>query len=120
MIRKLNDKQRKRLKRKIHIRKRVVGTAERPRMTVTRSNRNLFVQVIDDSKGVTLASVSTLEKDFSSLRSNVASGTEIGKEIARRLKEKNISSVVFDRNGYLYHGVVKAVADGARENGIIF
>ena len=120
MIRKLSDKQRKRLKRKIHIRKRIVGTAERPRMTVTRSNRNLFVQVIDDSKGVTLASVSTLEKEFSSLRSNISSGTVVGKEIARRLKDKNISSVVFDRNGYLYHGVVKAVADGARENGIIF
>ncbi len=120
MIRKLGEKQRKRLKRKIHIRKRVIGTAERPRMTVTRSNRNLFVQVIDDRKGVTLAAVSTLEKEFASLRSNVASGAEIGREIGRRLKDKKISSIVFDRNGYLYHGVVKAVADGARESGIIF
>lgn len=120
MIRKLSDKQRKRLKRKIHIRKRVFGTAERPRMTVTRSNKNLFVQVIDDNKGVTLAAVSTLEKEFASLRSNISSGVEVGKEIARRLKDKNISSVVFDRNGYLYHGVVKAVADAAREGGIVF
>ncbi len=120
MIRKLSDKQKKRLKRKIHIRKRVFGTAARPRMTVTRSNCNLFVQVIDDDKGVTLASVSTLEKELSSLRANKESGSAIGKEIAKRLKEKNISSVVFDRNGYLYHGVVKAVADGAREGGIIF
>ncbi len=120
MIRKLSDKQKKRLKRKIHIRKRVFGTAARPRMTVTRSNCNLFVQVIDDDKGVTLASASTLEKELSSLRANKESGSVIGKEIAKRLKEKNISSVVFDRNGYLYHGVVKAVADGAREGGIIF
>ena len=120
MIKKLNDTDRKRLKRKVHIRKSVRGTAERPRMTVTRSNSNIAVQVIDDDAGCTLASVSTLEKDLASLKANVASGTKVGEEIGRRLKEKSITSVVFDRNGYLYHGVVKAVADGARSAGINF
>ncbi|MBN1616418.1 MAG: 50S ribosomal protein L18 [Spirochaetales bacterium] len=120
MFKKLNDKDRKRLKRKIHIRKRLFGTEARPRMTVYRSNSNLSVQVINDDAGVTLAAVSTLEKDLSSLKANIASGTKIGEEIGRRLKEKNITTVVFDRNGYLYHGVVKAIADGARSAGIEF
>ncbi len=120
MFKKLNDKDRKRLKRKIHIRKRVFGTTERPRMTVTRSNKNLSVQVIDDATGNTLVAVSTLEKGLVELKANIASGTKVGEEIGRRLKEKNITSVVFDRNGYLYHGVVKAVADGARSAGINF
>jgi len=120
MIKKLNEKDRKRLKRKVHIRKRVHGTAERPRMTVSRSNSNIAVQIIDDDTGCTLASVSTLEKDLASLKANIASGTKVGEEIGRRLKEKSITQVVFDRNGYLYHGVVKAVADGARSAGINF
>ena len=120
MFKKLNDKDRKRLKRKIHIRKSLHGTAARPRMTVTRSNSNLFVQVIDDDAGITLASVSTLEKDLSALKANIASGTKVGEEIGRRLKEKNITTVVFDRNGYLYHGVVKAIAEGARKAGVDF
>lgn len=120
MVKKLNDKDRKRLKRKIHIRKRIHGTVARPRMTVTRSNSNIFVQVIDDDTGTTLAAVTTLEKDLASLKANVASGTKIGAEFGRRLKEKNITSVVFDRNGYFYHGVVKAVADGTRSAGIEF
>lgn len=120
MIKKLNDKDRKRLKRKVHIRKRIFGTAERPRMTITRSNSNLFVQVVNDDTGTTLAAVSTLEKDLAALKANIASGTKVGEEIGRRLKEKNITSIVFDRNGYLYHGVVKAIADGARSAGIEF
>ncbi len=120
MFKKLDDKARKRLKRKVHIRKRVYGTAARPRMTVTRSNSNLFVQVINDDEGATLASVSTLEKDLSALKANIAGATKVGEEIGRRLKEKNITSIVFDRNGYLYHGVVKAIADGARSSGIEF
>lgn len=120
MFKKLNDKDRKRLKRKIHIRKSLQGTAARPRMTVTRSNSNLFVQVIDDETGTTLASVSTLEKDLAALKANIASGTKVGEEMGRRLKEKNINTIVFDRNGYLYHGVVKAIAEGARKAGIDF
>jgi len=120
MFKKLNDKDRKRLKRKVHIRKRIHGTSARPRMTVFRSNSNISVQVIDDDAGTTLASVTTLEKDLAAMKANVASGTKVGEEIGRRLKEKNITSVVFDRNGYIYHGVVKAVADGARSAGIEF
>lgn len=120
MLKKLNDKNRKRLKRKVHIRKRVAGTADRPRMTVTRSNCNLSVQVIDDDSGKTIAAVSTLEKDFSSFKPNIASGKKIGEEIGRRLKEKKVGTVVFDRNGYLFHGVVKAIADAARSTGIDF
>lgn len=120
MLKKLNDKQRKRLKRKIHIRKRLHGTAERPRMTVTRSNCNLYVQVIDDDAGKTLAAISTLEKEFASLKPNKAGAEKLGEAMGARLKEKKITTVVFDRNGYLYHGVVKALADGTRKAGIEF
>ncbi len=120
MLRKMTDKQRRRLHRKIHIRKSVYGTAERPRMSVFRSGRNLYVQVIDDDEGKTLASISTLEKDFVNLRANVASAEKLGEAMGQRLKEKNITKVVFDRNGYLYHGVVKALADATRKVGIDF
>ena len=85
MFKRLNDKDRKRLKRKVHIRKRIHGTAERPRMTVTRSNSNLAVQVINDDTGCTLASVSTLEKDLAVLKANIAAGSKVGEEIGRRL-----------------------------------
>ncbi len=120
MLKKLNDKARKRLHRKIHIRKTVYGTAERPRMTVTRSNKNLFVQVINDDEGKTLASISTLEKEFVALRSNIDGATKLGEALGKRLQEKKITTVVFDRNGYLYHGVVKALADATRKAGIVF
>ncbi len=120
MDKKRNEKERRRFKRKRHIRKTIFGTASRPRMTVFRSNKNISVQVIDDEQGRTLASVSTMESDLKSLKVNVESGAKIGEAIGNRLKEKNISTVVFDRNGYLYHGVVKAVADGARKTGIKF
>ena len=120
MFKRLNDKDRKRLKRKIHIRKHLRGTAERPRMTVTRSNTNLYMQVIDDDAGVTLASISTLEKEFVALKPNVKGAEQLGEAMGKRLAEKKITTVVFDRNGYLYHGVVKALADGARKAGIVF
>jgi len=120
MFKKLSDKQRRRLHRKIHIRKTIYGTAERPRMTVYRSGRNLYVQAINDDEGKTLASISTLEKDFIALKSNIDSATKIGEAFGSRLKEKNINKVVFDRNGYLYHGVVKALADATRKAGIEF
>jgi large subunit ribosomal protein L18 len=120
MLRKMLEKDRKRLKRKIHIRKRVSGTAERPRMTVTRSNRRLSIQAIDDAKGHTVASVSTLEKDFRDVKATVAGAGQLGEAMGKRLLEKNIKSVVFDRNGYLYHGIVKAMADGARKAGVEF
>ncbi|MGP1587215.1 MAG: 50S ribosomal protein L18 [Treponemataceae bacterium] len=120
MIRKLNDKDRKRLKRKIHIRKRLHGTVERPRMTVTRSNCNIYVQIIDDDAGNTLASISTLEKEFASLKANKEGAAKLGEAFGKRILDKNIKTVVFDRNGYLYHGVVKALADGARKAGVEF
>ena len=120
MFKNLNDKDRKRLKRKIHIRKRLHGTAERPRMTVTRSNCNLYMQIIDDDAGKTLASISTLEKEFASLKPNTDGAAKLGEEFGKRILDKNIKTVVFDRNGYLYHGVVKALADGARKAGLEF
>ena len=120
MFKRLNDKDRKRLKRKIHIRKNLHGTAERPRMTITRSNSNMFMQVIDDDAGKTLASISTLEKEFASLKPNTESAAKLGEAMGKRLLEKKITTVVFDRNGYLYHGVVKSLADGARKAGIVF
>ena len=120
MFKKLNDKDRKRLTRKIHIRKRLHGTAERPRMTVTRSNCNLYMQIIDDDAGKTLASISTLEKEFASLKPNTDGAAKLGEEFGKRILDKNIKTVVFDRNGYLYHGVVKALADGARKAGVEF
>ena len=120
MLRKMVDKDRKRLKRKIHIRKVLSGTAERPRMTVFKSNRSLSIQVIDDSKGHTLASASTLEKDLKSIKATVAGAGQLGEVMGKRLIEQNIKTVVFDRNGYLYHGLVKAMADGARKAGVQF
>jgi len=120
MLKKCSDKIRRRLKRKFHIRKRLAGTSVCPRMSVFRSNKNLYVQVIDDDASSTLVSISTLEKDFVSLKPNIDTGTKLGAELGKRLIEKNITSVVFDRNGYLYHGVVKAIADGARSAGVKF
>ena len=120
MLRKLNDKDRRRLKRKIHIRKRISGTAESPRLTVTRSNCNLYMQAIDDTVGKTLASISTLEKEFSSLKPTIADAEKLGEAMGKRLLDKNIKTVVFDRNGYLYHGVVKALADATRKAGVEF
>ena len=120
MHKKLSEKNRKRLHRKIHIRKSVYGTADRPRLTVYKSGKNLYAQVINDDEGKTLAAISTLEKDFASLKPNIEGAQKIGATLGERLKEKNIAKVVFDRNGYLYHGVVKALADATRGAGISF
>ncbi|MDR1046289.1 MAG: 50S ribosomal protein L18 [Treponema sp.] len=120
MLRKMLDKDRKRLKRKVHIRKRIAGTAEKPRMTVTRSNKSLYIQVIDDERGHTLASASTLEKELRTIKVNTEGAGQLGEVMGKRLLEKNIKTVVFDRNGYLYHGLVKALADGTRKAGIQF
>ncbi|MDR2303623.1 MAG: 50S ribosomal protein L18 [Treponema sp.] len=120
MLRKMLDKDRKRLKRRVHIRKRIAGTAEKPRMTVTRSNKSLYIQVIDDARGHTLASASTLEKELRTIKVNTEGAGQLGEVMGKRMLEKNIKTVVFDRNGYLYHGLVKALADGARKAGIQF
>jgi large subunit ribosomal protein L18 len=109
---------------KAHIRLRITGTSERPRLTVYRSLRHVYAQIIDDTTGKTIVSVSDLSKDvketFQGLKGQKAVGKQVGMLAARKALEKNISQVVFDRNGYLYHGVVKAMADGAREAGLKF
>lgn len=119
-MKRLKEKNKRRVQRKLHVRKRISGTAERPRMTVFRSNMNMYVQVIDDVAGKTIASASTLEKDLKDLKVNVEDAAKLGNVIGERIKEKKIESIVFDRNGYKFHGVVKAIADGARKVGIIF
>jgi len=112
----------RRTRRKIHIRKRVTGTPDRPRITVFRSLKHIYVQAVDDVNGATLAQASSLNdeavKAMIEGAGKVGVGAAVGKAIAMRLKEKNIASAVFDRNGYLYHGRVKAVADGARDAGL--
>ena len=120
MLRKMLEKDRKRVKRKIRIRKDISGTADRPRLSVTRSNKALYMQVIDDTKGHTLAAVSTLEKDLRNVKPNVSGAVQLGEIMGKRLLEKNIKTIVFDRNGYLYHGIVKAMAEGTRKAGIVF
>jgi large subunit ribosomal protein L18 len=114
------DKNRKRVKRRIHIRKILSGTTERPRLSVTRSNKALYMQVIDDTKGQTLAAASTLEKELRNIKPTVAGAAQLGEVMGKRLLEKNITTVVFDRNGYLYHGLIKAMADGTRKAGVKF
>lgn len=111
-----------RAKRKIRIRKKISGTVERPRLVVYRSNLHIYAQIVDDAAGSTLAATSTLtlSKGGTALRPNLEGATRVGQEIAKLAKEKNVSSVVFDRNGYLYHGRIKAVAEGAREGGLQF
>ena len=121
-IRKHTDaKKQVRFKRKLRIRANVIGTAEKPRMAVFRSNAHLYVQLVDDEKGSTLVSASTNEKtNRESMSSNLISAKTIGKLIAERALEKKIERVVFDRSGYLYHGKIKVLADSAREAGLKF
>ncbi|NIZ19703.1 50S ribosomal protein L18 [Entomospira culicis] len=106
--------------RKVHIRKRVVGSVERPRVCVYKSNMRLYVQAIDDVAGHTLVAASTLEKELKDAKPNIAGGEKLGAVMGERLKSKGISKVVFDRNGYKYHGVVKALADAIRKAGLEF
>ena len=119
MIRQIS---RSEIRERIHtrIRKKLAGTTVRPRLAVFRSVAHIYAQVIDDSKGITLASASTTEKDSGPTGGNIIAATAIGKRIAERAKEKGIDKVVFDRGGFLYHGRVKALADAAREAGLEF
>ncbi len=105
---------------KYSIRKKVNGSAERPRLSVFRSNTNIYAQVIDDEKGITLVSASSHELGEKKWNTNIETASSVGKKIAEKAIEAGISAVVFDRNGYLYHGKVKALADGAREGGLKF
>lgn len=111
-----------RYKRKKRIRKKLSGTTERPRLTVFRSARHIYAQIIDDAKGATLVSASTLDKEFAEAKfeNKTDAATNIGKAVAEKAKAKGIESVVFDRNGYIYHGRVKALSEGAREAGLNF
>ena len=114
------DRNQARLKRHKRIRAKISGTAARPRLAVYRSNANISVQIIDDENRVTLASASTLEKAFEGNGGNKEAAREIGKIVAERAAAKGITEVVFDRGGYLYHGRVSELADGARESGLKF
>lgn len=114
------DTNKARLKRHKRVRSKISGTADIPRLCVYRSNVNIQVQVIDDVKGVTLVSASTLEKDFDIYGGNKTAARKIGNIIAERALAKGIDTVVFDRGGYLYHGRVLELAEGAREGGLKF
>ncbi len=116
-----NKKTSRRLRIKKSIRRKISGVAERPRLTVFKSNRAIYAQLIDDVKGVTLASASTLDLEGEKVKNTtVGTAQEVGKILARKAKEAGVEKVVFDRNGYIFHGKVKALADGAREEGLIF
>ena len=114
------DTKAQRLKRHQRVRAKISGTPETPRLDVFRSNANIYAQIIDDVTGVTLCAASSNEKDFEGLGSNCEAATKVGKLIAERAKAKGIETVVFDRGGYIYHGRVKALAEGAREGGLDF
>lgn len=111
----------KRAKIKARIRSRISGTAERPRMSVFRSNKEIYVQLVDDLSGSTLVAASSKEKGLADEKGpKIDISKKVGKLIAERAKEAGVTTVVFDRNGYLYHGRVKALAEGAREEGLQF
>lgn len=115
------DRRQARLRRRRRIRKKVVGTKARPRLSVFRSARHITAQLIDDSEGVTLVSASTLESDLRSKPgSNVEAATTIGEILANRARDAGISAVLFDRGGYRYHGRLAALADAARKSGLEF
>lgn len=108
----------RRKKRKMRIRRRIVGTAEKPRISVHKSNKHLYVQAIDDTRGHTMVALSTRSSQSEGSRATVAEGAKFGEQFGKKLKEQQVNQAVFDRNGNLYHGVVKAIADGARKAGI--
>ena len=114
------DKNAQRIKRHTRVRGKISGTPERPRLNVFRSNANIYAQIIDDVNGVTLVAANTLEKDFEGATGNVEAAKKVGTVLAERAKAKGIEQVVFDRGGYIFHGRVAALAEGAREAGLKF
>lgn len=117
----MNSKVSARQKIRYRIRKKISGSAEKPRLSVFRSNKDIYVQLIDDANGVTLAAASSRGKDIAAQKSNKVDASKlVGQAIATKCSELGIKSVVFDRGGYLYHGRIKAVAEGAREGGLEF
>ena len=117
---KKTDRKMERQRRHLRVRRKISGTSERPRLSVYRSNKNIYVQLIDDVAGRTLAQASTLDKEVKTKYSNKVAAKEVGTLIAKRAKDKKIETVVFDRGGYIYHGIVKELAEAAREGGLKF
>ena len=115
-----SDSNKARLRRHTRVRGKVSGTADRPRLNVYRSLNHIYAQIIDDVKGVTLVAASSVEKDFGMTGGNKEAAKKVGEMIAKRAAEKGITDVVFDRGGYIYHGRVKELAEGAREGGLKF
>ena len=119
----MNIRQQARLKRKKRIRKKIYGTAQRPRLSVFRSARHIYAQIVDDTAGHTLAAASTMDKDAlsgSKFENKVEAAKFIGKMVGERAIGKGIKEVIFDRNGFLYHGRIKSLSEGAREAGLVF
>lgn len=114
------DRKLERERRHKRVRTKISGTAERPRLCMYRSNTNIYAQIIDDTEGKTLAQASTMDKEIKTKHSNKEAAKEVGALIAKRAGEKKIKTVVFDRSGYIYHGVVKELAEAAREGGLEF
>lgn len=114
------DRKFERQRRHKRVRTKISGTAECPRLCMFRSNKGIYAQIIDDVKQTTLASASTLDKEIKTKKANKEAAKEVGILVAKRAKEKKIKDVVFDRSGYLYHGVVKELAEAAREEGLNF
>ena len=119
MIKK-TDRKLERKRRHIRVRTKISGTAERPRLCIYRSNSNIYAQIIDDVAGNTLVSASTLDKEVKIKKSNIEAAKEVGNLIAKRAAAKNIKTVVYDRGGYIYHGIVKELAEAARKGGLDF
>ncbi len=119
MVKKI-DRKMERNRRHLRVRRKISGTADRPRLCVYRSNTNLYVQIIDDINQKTLVSCSTLDKDIKTKHANKEAAKEVGAMIAKKAKAQKIETVVFDRGGYIYHGVVKELAEAAREGGLVF
>ncbi len=117
---KKTDRKMERARRHARVRRKISGTAERPRLCVYRSNTNLYVQIIDDVAEKTLVAASTLDKDVKTKHANKEAAKELGTLIAKKAADKKITTVVFDRGGYIYHGVVKELAEAAREGGLVF
>ena len=114
------DRKLERVRRHKRVRNKIAGTPERPRLSVFRSNSNIYVQLIDDVNGCTLAQASTLDKEVKEKHANKVAAKEVGTLIAKRAEQISIKDIVFDRGGYIYHGVVKEVAEAAREGGLNF
>lgn len=117
---KKDDRKKSREKRHLRVRKKIFGTTERPRLAVYRSEKNIYAQIIDDINGTTLVSASSLDKNFEGVGSNKEAAKVVGEMIAKKALEKGITEVVFDRGGYVYHGRVQNLAEGAREAGLQF